>query len=45
LQGNDWSAREYVDEVPLEGEIYTIRKIRLSGRDNVNAGSAGDSMS
>lgn len=29
------SVWEYVDEVPLEGEIYTVSKIRLGGRDNV----------
>lgn len=26
---------EYVNEVPLEGEVYTVRSIRLGGRDNV----------
>lgn len=29
------SVWEYVDEVPREGEIYTVTKIRHGGRDNV----------
>lgn len=29
------SVWEYVDEVPIEGEIYTVSKVRLGGRDNV----------
>lgn len=29
------SVWEYVDAVPLEGEIYTVTKIRHGGRDNV----------
>ncbi len=29
------SVWEYVNEVPLEGEVYTVRSIRLGGCDNV----------
>ena len=29
------SVWEYVDEVPIEGEVYTVRRIRLGGCDNV----------
>ena len=29
------SVWEYVNEVPIEGEVYTVRSIRLGGYDNV----------
>lgn len=29
------SVWEYVNEVPIEGEVYTVRSIRLGGFDNV----------
>jgi hypothetical protein len=29
------SVWEYVNDVPIEGEIYTVRSVRLGGRDNV----------
>lgn len=29
------SVWEYVNEVPIEGEIYTVRRVRLGGFDNV----------
>ena len=29
------SVWEYVNEVPVEGEVYTVRSIRLGGYDNV----------
>ena len=29
------SVWEYVNEVPIEGEVYTVDWIRMNGRDNV----------
>ena len=37
------SVWEYVNEVPIEGEIYTVRSVRLGGREELT-GKAGPAL-